>query len=80
LLQYPGNLLDNFVELVRFQMTYSIQDDAHINGKDAIWTNIALPLQTALCKVLIIELNGVLMSERLTSDLAKNSIIPLQFS
>ena len=41
LLQYFDYLHDNFVELICFQMTYSIQDDAHIGGKDAVRANIA---------------------------------------
>jgi len=41
LLQYFHYLHDNFVELICFQMTYSIQDDAHIGGKDVVRANIA---------------------------------------
>ena len=61
LLQYFDYLHDNFVELSCFQVTYSIQDDAHIGGKDAVRTNIAPLLQATFGKVIFIELDRVLV-------------------
>ncbi|MCK4598655.1 hypothetical protein KAU37_02315, partial [Candidatus Bipolaricaulota bacterium] len=66
------------LQLASLQMPRSIQNDPCVRGKDTVRTNIALPLQTALCKILIVELDGVLVLKRSTGNLAENPVIAFQ--
>jgi hypothetical protein len=73
--QYFYNLLGDFIELFCSQTTDSIENDVHISGKDAVWTDIAPLSHTASREVLIIKLDGISVPKCPTGDLAENPIV-----
>lgn len=68
-------LLDDFVELLRFQIADSPQDHSLVGGKQPVESDIAGAVQRTLPEVAGIQRDTVAITSTTGSDLAKDAIV-----